>query len=118
MSPSQNSEDHRPWGFYTVLSGVSDHKVKRIVVYPGKRLSLQSHNRRSEHWFIVSGEAFVTLDDKRLPLHAGDTVDIGIEVKHRIENTGAEDVVFIEIQRGDYFGEDDIVRYEDDFGRA
>ena len=118
MSPSQNSEDHRPWGYYTVLSDEPDHKVKRIVVYPGKRLSLQSHNRRSEHWFVVSGEALVTLDDHVLPLHAGDSLNIGYEVKHRIENTGMENVVFIEVQRGDYFGEDDIVRYEDDFGRT
>ena len=118
MHPSQNSEDHRPWGHYVVLADEPDHKVKRIVVYPGKRLSLQSHSRRSEHWHIVSGEALVTRDDERILLKAGESVDIPLEAKHRIENPGTEDIVFVEVQRGDYFGEDDIVRYEDDFGRA
>ena len=113
----KNQEDHRPWGFYIVLSDESDHKVKRIVVYPGKRLSLQRHRRRSEHWHIVNGEALVTLNDKEIPLKEGESVDIPFGAAHRIKNTGTENMVFIEIQQGDYFGEDDIERLEDDFGR-
>lgn len=113
----KNQKDHRPWGFYIVLSDESDHKVKRIVVYPGKRLSLQRHRRRSEHWHIVNGEALVTLDDKEILLKKGESVDIPFGAAHRIKNTGTENMVFIEIQQGDYFGEDDIERIEDDFGR-
>ncbi|MFC1607438.1 phosphomannose isomerase type II C-terminal cupin domain [Candidatus Latescibacterota bacterium] len=119
MTQSQNNTDgHRPWGYYIVLSDEADHKVKRIVVKPGKRLSLQSHNRRSEHWHIVAGDAVVTRNDEHIHLSAGESVDIPVEAKHRIENRGTVDTIFIEIQRGDYFGEDDIVRYEDDFGRV
>jgi mannose-6-phosphate isomerase len=114
----KTQEDHRPWGFYIVLSDGSDHKVKRIVVYPGKRLSLQRHRRRSEHWHMVSGEALVTLDDKEIRLKKGESVDIPANAAHRIKNIGTENVILIEIQQGDYFGEDDIERLEDDFGRA
>ena len=113
-----DQENVRPWGFYENLSEQEDHKVKRILVYPGKRLSLQSHSRRSEHWYIIQGRALVTLDDREIELTGGTSVDIAINVKHRIENAGEEDLVFIEVQTGDYFGEDDIVRYEDDFGRV
>jgi len=113
----KNQEDHRPWGFYIVLSDEPDHKVKRIVVYPGKRLSFQRHRRRSEHWHIVNGEALVTLNDKEIPLKKGESVDIPLGAAHRIKNTGTKNLVFIEIQQGDYFGEDDIERLEDDFGR-
>lgn len=111
-------EDHRPWGYYVVLSDLDDHKVKRIVVYPGKRLSLQSHRRRSEHWLIVSGHGTVTLDSKEVKLGPGDSVDIPVGTRHRISNYTDMPVVFVEIQTGDYFGEDDIERYEDDFGRV
>jgi len=114
----KTQEDHRPWGFYIVLSDESDHKVKRIIVYPGKRLSLQRHRRRSEHWHMVSGEALVTLDDKEIRLKKGESVDIPANAAHRIKNIGTENVILIEIQQGDYFGEDDIERIEDDFGRA
>jgi mannose-6-phosphate isomerase len=110
-------EDHRPWGFYTVLSDEPDHKVKRIVVYPGKRLSLQRHRHRSEHWHVVNGQALVTLNDKEIRLNKGMSVDIPIGTAHRVKNTGTENLVFIEIQQGKYFGEDDIERLEDDFGR-
>jgi len=111
-------QDHRPWGFYIVLSDEPDHKVKRIVVYPGKRLSLQRHRRRSEHWHMVNGEALVTLNDKEIRLKKSESVDIPVGAAHRIKNTGTENLVFIEIQQGDYFGEDDIERLEDDFGRV
>ncbi len=108
----------RPWGNYTVLDDdAPDHKVKRMVVHPGKRLSYQRHAKRAEHWFIVSGTATVTLDGTVHQLHAGESIDIPLESAHRIGNDGDTDVVFIEVQRGTYFGEDDIVRLEDDYGR-
>jgi mannose-6-phosphate isomerase-like protein (cupin superfamily) len=112
-----HEEDHRPWGYYTVLADESDHKVKRIVVYPGKRLSLQRHRRRSEHWFMLRGEAVVTLDNREIRLCDGEAVDIPQGAAHRIMNIGTVDLAFIEVQRGDYFGEDDIERLADDFGR-
>jgi mannose-6-phosphate isomerase-like protein (cupin superfamily) len=110
--------DYRPWGFYEVLSDMDDHKVKRITVYPGKRLSLQRHRRRSEHWHFIRGEGLVTLDSGEIPVRAGVSVDIAQGGLHRVENTAGENLCFIEVQKGDYFGEDDIERVEDDFGRA
>ena len=110
--------DHRPWGFYTVLADEADHKVKRIVVHPGQRLSLQKHQKRAEHWFVVSGEGIVTLDGQRLNKKGGESVEIPRGSVHRIENPGTVDLCFIEIQTGDYFGEDDIERMEDDYGRS
>ncbi|RLA81022.1 MAG: mannose-6-phosphate isomerase [Deltaproteobacteria bacterium] len=109
---------HRPWGYYEVLSDAPDHKVKRIVVRPGARLSLQRHRRRSEHWYIVKGRGVVTVDSREVELGPGESVDIPQGAAHRIANVGEEDLVFIEVQRGDYFGEDDIERLEDDYGRA
>ena len=117
MTEGEFSE--RPWGNYTVLSDdASDHKLKRIVVHPGKRLSYQRHAKRAEHWFIVSGKARVTLDGHVTELVPGQAIDIPIGAAHRVANDGRVDVVFIEVQHGTYFGEDDIVRLEDDFGRA
>ena len=116
MSPVLE-EDHRPWGYYQVYADEADHKVKRIVVYPGKRLSLQRHQRRAEHWFVLSGEAVVTRDDKEIHLVAEQAIDIPRGAVHRVANPGTENMAFIEIQTGDYFGEDDIERLEDDFGR-
>ena len=113
-----NEGDYRPWGYYAVLSDEPDHKVKRIVVYPDKRLSLQRHRRRSEHWNIVKGDALVTLNNSEIPLTKGMSIDIPAGARHRVKNTGNEELVFIEIQHGDYFGEDDIERLEDDFGRV
>lgn len=108
----------RPWGSYTVLDVGQGYQVKRIEVLPGKRLSYQKHAHRAEHWTIVNGTAKVTLDGREM-LHAvGDSVDIPIGAAHRIENVGHERLVFIEVQRGNYLGEDDIVRLQDDFGRA
>ena len=101
-------ENYRPWGFYEVLSDKPDHKLKRITVYPGKRLSLQRHRRRSEHWYIVEGSAIVTLDDTEIKLEAGGAVDIPKGAAHRIMNPGKRNMLFVEVQRGDYFGEDDI----------
>ena len=116
---NQNTEtDHRPWGFYTVLADEPDYKVKQIVVYPGQRLSLQKHQKRAEHWYVVSGEGIVTLDGQRLNKKGGESVNIPSGSAHRIENPGTVDLSFIEIQTGDYFGEDDIERLEDDYGRS
>jgi mannose-6-phosphate isomerase len=110
-------EDHRPWGYYQVYADEADHKVKRIVVYPGKRLSLQRHQRRAEHWYILYGEALVTRGDQEIRLVAEQAIDIPRGAIHRVSNPGGEDMAFIEVQTGDYFGEDDIERLEDDFGR-
>ena len=110
--------DERPWGNYTVLDSADDCKVKRIEVLPGKRLSYQRHALRSEHWFVLSGEGLVTLDGKFVKVSAGSTVDVPAGTAHRIENTGTGRLVFIEVQHGESFAETDIVRLEDDFGRA
>ena len=111
-------EDHRPWGCYRVLADESDHKVKRIVVYPGQRLSLQRHKYRSEHWYIIQGKAIMRKNDDEYPVQAGNSVDIPKGSWHRISNPSESNVVFIEVQTGDYFGEDDIERSEDDYGRS
>jgi len=109
--------DRRPWGTYEVLDEGELFKVKRIEVLPGKRLSYQKHAKRAEHWFIVSGIAKVTLDDEEIRVSAGKAIDIPIGAAHRVENDMTETLVFIEVQRGTYLGEDDIVRLHDDFGR-
>lgn len=109
--------DQRPWGTFTVLDEGRDFKVKRIEVLPGKRLSYQKHAQRSEHWVVVQGTAKVTLDEREVIVETGQAIDVEIGTAHRIENTGEELLVFIEVQRGPYLGEDDIVRLEDDFGR-
>jgi mannose-6-phosphate isomerase len=110
--------DERPWGGFTVLDDAEGHKVKRMVVRPGKRLSYQRHARRSEHWFFVQGRGRALVDGSTREVTEGMAIDIPVTVAHRIENDGPDDLVFIEVQHGDYFGEDDIVRLEDDFGRA
>jgi len=109
--------DHRPWGSYFVLEDAETHKVKRIEVKPKGRLSYQYHYKRSEVWTMVKGEAIVTLDGKRIPLNAGEVIEIPREAKHRIMNIGEETLIFVEVQLGTYFGEDDIVRIEDDYNR-
>ena len=111
-------DNRRPWGFYENLADTDNHKVKRITVYPEKRLSLQKHLRRAEHWYIVSGDAVITRGSEDISLTPGEHIDIDKGQNHRIENVGTIDLVFIEIQTGDYFGEDDIIRIEDDFGRT
>lgn len=116
---SEREYDERPWGNYTVLDDdAPDHKVKRMVVHPGNRLSYQRHAKRAEHWFIVSGRALVTLDGVETELVPGEAIDIPRESAHRIASVGDSDLVFVEVQHGTYFGEDDIVRLEDDFGRV
>ena len=108
----------RPWGRYLVLEEGPGWKVKRIDVAPGKRLSYQRHKSRAEHWMVVAGRARVTLQGEVLELAPGSTIDIPPGSAHRIENPGGVPMTFIEIQRGEYLGEDDIERLEDDFGRA
>jgi mannose-6-phosphate isomerase len=109
--------DERPWGSFTVLDEGEGYKVKRIEVLPGKRLSYQKHAQRAEHWMVVQGTAKVTLDGNEILLKTGEVVDIPVGAAHRIENPGEVKMIFIEIQRGSYLGEDDIVRLQDDFGR-
>ena len=115
MSNLEKSE--RPWGHYEVLQESKTHKVKCIWVKPGARLSYQRHKFRAEHWFIVQGTGEVTIDGKTSPVKAGDTVEFPIGVLHRMANTGSEEIIFVEVQTGTYFGEDDIERVEDDYGR-
>jgi mannose-1-phosphate guanylyltransferase/mannose-6-phosphate isomerase len=114
-----HSKVFRPWGWYKNIEGtdLSGFKVKRIGVYPGKKLSLQSHNYRSEHWVIVKGKAKVQVGKDFLILNENQHVYIPKETLHRMENIGEEELEFVETQIGSYLGEDDIIRYEDDFGR-
>ncbi len=115
---NQKPDDVRPWGEYYILEDSEKTKVKRIVVNSGGRLSYQSHKRRSEYWVIVSGVARMTLDDLESDYKPGSVVVIPVGTKHRVENQGDQPLVFIEVQLGDYFGEDDIERFNDDYGRA
>ncbi len=109
---------HRPWGSFSVLEDADDCKVKRLVVKPGQVLSLQEHNRRSEHWTVIQGEAKVRLGEKEFILKANESTFIPVNTRHRLENPGSEDIHLIEVQTGSYFGEDDIIRYEDIYGRS
>jgi mannose-1-phosphate guanylyltransferase len=109
---------HRPWGTYTVLEDTPGYKIKRIVVKPGKRLSLQKHFHRNEHWIVVSGTATVTVGEKKVLVRPNESTYIKMGEIHRLENEGKIDVVLIEAQVGEYTGEDDIVRIEDDFQRT
>jgi mannose-6-phosphate isomerase-like protein (cupin superfamily) len=110
-------KESRPWGWYEVLHD-GDYKIKRILVRPQNRLSLQSHVHRCEHWVVVRGQGKAVRDDDIIPLFCGKVVVIEKGQKHRLVNDSADDLEIVEIQTGDYFGEDDITRYEDDFGRA
>ncbi len=107
-----------PWGRWEVLLDEPVYKVKRITVLPGARLSYQKHFKREEHWTMVEGRGIVTLDGRDIQLDAGQSIDIPCNAAHRITNPGGSPLVFIEVQRGSYFGEDDIVRLEDDYGRT
>ena len=112
-----NYKEDRPWGSFEILHEENELKIKRIIVKPQSRLSLQSHQHRSENWTIIKGEAVVTIDDKEIPCSANNSVFIPAQAKHRISNQGEQDVIFIEVQTGSYLGEDDIVRYQDDYNR-
>jgi mannose-6-phosphate isomerase len=113
-----NETDTRPWGRYEVLTSAPSFQVKTITVSAGHRLSYQRHQHRSEHWYVVGGTGLVTLDGATREVSAGSTVDVAVGTAHRIQNTGRDPLVFIEVQRGTYFGEDDIERLSDDYGRA
>lgn len=108
----------RPWGSFEVLQESSLHKVKSISVDPGKRLSYQKHRYRAEHWFIVEGTAEVTINDQITILSPGESIQFPVETWHRVANPGVDRLLFIEVQTGDSFEEEDIERKEDDFGRA
>jgi mannose-6-phosphate isomerase-like protein (cupin superfamily) len=110
--------EERPWGNYQIIHIDQNCQVKKLVVNPGKRLSLQSHKYRAEHWFVVSGRGLAQVDSESIPLAPGDSVDIPVLTKHRISCEGEEALVFIEVQTGTSFDEMDIVRFEDDFGRS
>ncbi|MEN8146298.1 MAG: mannose-1-phosphate guanylyltransferase/mannose-6-phosphate isomerase [Campylobacterota bacterium] len=116
--PNIHVTAHRPWGTYTILDESNGYKVKRIVVKPGKRLSLQKHYHRSEHWIVVSGTATVTRGEEEFLVRANESTYIPMGEIHRLENVGKIDLVMIEAQVGEYVGEDDIVRISDDFKRA
>lgn len=108
----------RPWGTYTVLDENSGYKIKRIEVMPGQRLSLQKHHHRSEHWIVVSGTAKVTCGDSVRVVNINESTFIPIGSSHRLENPGVIPLIIIEVQSGEYLGEDDIVRFQDDYQRV
>ena len=110
--------EKRPWGFFQVLVDEPDHKIKRIVVNPSQRLSYQRHFKRDEHWFVLKGRAVAVLNGEEIQLESRKALDIRRKDWHRIMNQGDEDLVFVEIQTGESFDEDDIERVEDDYGRA
>jgi mannose-1-phosphate guanylyltransferase/mannose-6-phosphate isomerase len=120
----RNAEEHRvhrtvlrPWGSFTVLENGDRYKIKRIVVHPKARLSLQLHHQRSEHWVVVSGTARVTCGERVYDIGVNESTYIPVNTQHRLENPGATSLQIIEVQSGDYLGEDDIVRFQDDYGR-
>ena len=108
----------RPWGSFTVLEEGSGYKIKRIEVKPGHRLSLQMHHHRSEHWIVVSGTARVTCGDLETLLSMNQSTYVPPCTRHRLENPGVLPLVLIEVQNGEYLGEDDIIRYQDDYART
>lgn len=116
---TRNGFEDRPWGSFAILDEHENYKVKRLVILPNKRLSYQKHTHRDEHWFVVQGTAKVTLNGDVFLVETGSSVDIAKRDAHRIENPSDDaELIIIETQTGDYFGEDDIERMEDDFGRS
>ena len=110
-------KEERPWGYFLVLASTPDFKIKQITINPGCRLSLQSHKGRNEHWIITEGTMHITIGDTEKDYKRDEHVYITKQTKHRMENKGTQPASVVEIQTGDYFGDDDIVRYEDDYGR-
>ena len=113
-----NYKEIRPWGTFENLLDTDYCKVKQIIIKPGQAPSYQYHFKRSEVWTIVQGKGELKLDDVIYPVNNGDTINIPLKAKHQIQNTGDEDLIFIEVQMGEYFGEDDIIRLEDKYGRS
>lgn len=112
-----NEREERPWGYFEIVDAGAGFQVKRICVNGGKRLSYQRHQKRTEHWYVVSGAGVVIVDDVESRVKPGASVDIAVGAAHRVANEEADDLVFIEVQTGSYFGEDDIERLSDDYER-
>ena len=110
--------ENRPWGSWHVIDVADGYKIKRIHVDPGARLSLQSHVHRSEHWVVIQGEATCVIDGQESVVRHGESIDVPLGAQHRLGNQGDEELVIVEVQLGGYTGEDDIKRYEDDYGRS
>lgn len=107
----------RPWGFFEIIKETDSFKIKKICVKPGHRLSYQFHKKRSETWIMISGKGILIIDDIEYNYSPGKTFTIPVKAKHRIENNSDDETIFIEIQTGSYFGEDDIIRLDDDYKR-
>lgn len=114
----ENYKEQRPWGNFENLLDNDKCKVKRIIIKPDQAPSYQYHFKRSEVWVIVEGSGTLKLNDETTQVKVGDVIRVPVEAKHQIKNTGEVDLIFIEIQLGSYFGEDDIVRLEDNYGRV
>ena len=115
---STNYKENRPWGSFENLLDNADCKVKRIIIKPNQCPSYQYHFKRSEVYVVIKGYGELKLDGEIIPVKPNQILEVPLKAKHQIKNTGTEDLVFIEVQLGDYFGEDDIVRVEDKYGRA
>ena len=118
MDKLDKNFDTRPWGGFEVIDIGPNYQVKRITVLPGKRLSLQSHKHRKEHWIVANGDAKVEIDGEITNLKISQSIDIPLGSIHRLSNNTNSELIIIEIQFGEYLGEDDIIRYEDDFNRV
>ena len=114
----EESKNFRPWGWYETLILQKSYQVKKIVLYKDQSISLQLHHHRSEHWVVTKGIALVTNNDKEYELNKGESTFIPKKTKHRLKNIGQDDLEIIEVQIGDYLGEDDIVRFDDKYGRT
>ena len=113
-----NETEIRPWGSYTILEEGSHYKIKNVTVSPGKKLSLQKHLHRSEHWVVVGGTATVTNGEKEIIVHINESTYIPNSTMHRLENPGKIPLTIIEVQNGEYLEEDDIERFDDEYGRV
>jgi len=114
---SEHVTSYRPWGSYTILEEGPRYKIKRVVVNPGEKLSLQTHSHRSEHWVVVKGTAKVTIGEKEIFIHENESAYVPKSTLHRLENAGKIPAEIIEVQNGEYLEEDDIERFDDDYGR-
>ena len=117
QTPSQRRYSHRPWGNYSSISEGKNWQVKKIIVDKGESLSLQLHNHRSEHWVVVSGKALIEIEGVKRLLNKNESAYIPLGSKHRLSNPGNSPLILIEVQSGDYLGEDDIMRFQDKYGR-
>jgi len=116
-APVVLDSEQRPWGSWHVVDVEDGYKIKRIHVHPGARLSLQTHEHRSEHWVVIQGVATATVDGEEVQVEAGESIDVPLGAQHRLANSGDVELVVVEVQLGGYTGEDDICRLEDDYGR-